>query len=87
MFSLRSFFKKYFSKRKENYLIGTMSAMPTPPDDTWKICDGAELNRFEYADLFRSIGYSYGGSGDYFALPDMRDPTGRFGDFIIKVKT
>jgi microcystin-dependent protein len=36
-------------------------------------CDGSELDTTEYADLFAAIGYTYGGSGDVFLLPDLRN--------------
>jgi microcystin-dependent protein len=38
----------------------------------WILCDGALLSKAEYELLFNVIGYSYGGSGDQFALPDPR---------------
>lgn len=37
------------------------------------LCDGASYNRFTYAELFNIIGYTYGGSGDNFNVPDYRD--------------
>ena len=44
-----------------------------PPDDAL-VCDGREIDREEYADLFAVIGIKYGnGDGvDTFNLPDMR---------------
>ncbi len=44
------------------------------PAEAWGYlpCDGRELNRAEYPELFNTIGYRYGGSGDKFALPDMQ---------------
>jgi microcystin-dependent protein len=38
----------------------------------WINCDGRLLSTTDYALLFRVIGYSFGGSGDQFRLPDMR---------------
>jgi len=38
----------------------------------WLNCDGRLVSTEEYALLFRVIGYSFGGSGDQFRLPDMR---------------
>lgn len=46
----------------------------TPPDG-WLECDGSSLNKNSNSALFAVIGYSYGGSGDNFSLPDFR---GRF---------
>ena len=36
-------------------------------------CDGASLSTSSYADLFAAIGYTFGGSGTSFNLPDLRD--------------
>lgn len=38
-------------------------------------CDGQYYYQYSYPDLFAVIGYTYGQSGDYFAVPDLR---GRF---------
>lgn len=35
-------------------------------------CDGRLLKKCEYPNLFDVIGYTYGGSGSEFALPDAR---------------
>jgi hypothetical protein len=42
----------------------------------WMICNGASLSTTTFSLLFSKIGYSYGGSGDTFRLPDLR------GEFI-----
>ncbi len=39
----------------------------------WLICDGSLVSKLTYGDLFQAIGYAYGGSGDNFNLPDLRD--------------
>lgn len=39
----------------------------------WLVCDGASARRDDYPDLFRAIGTANGGTGDSFALPDLRD--------------
>ena len=39
------------------------------------LCDGSVLNTTEYADLFNAIGYTYGGSGDTFKIPDFVSTT------------
>lgn len=41
----------------------------------WLSCDGSSLPRDDYWLLFGVIGYTFGGSGDNFNLPDLR---GRF---------
>jgi microcystin-dependent protein len=38
----------------------------------WFECDGTVLDKRVYTDLFNVIGYTYGGSGFYFSLPDLR---------------
>ena len=38
----------------------------------WLLCYGQGLNTTTYADLFAVIGYTYGGSGSTFNLPDLR---------------
>ena len=38
----------------------------------WLICDGDTLNEEEYPELYDVIGYTYGGSGLDFNLPDFR---------------
>ena len=36
-------------------------------------CDGRSLKKSEYAELFAVIGYTYGGSGDDFNIPNFSD--------------
>lgn len=36
------------------------------------ICDGRALSKSAYPELFAAIGYTHGGSGEYFNLPDTR---------------
>jgi microcystin-dependent protein len=44
----------------------------TPPPG-WLICDGSTYNAVGlFANLFAVIGYSFGGSGDTFNVPDLR---------------
>jgi len=38
----------------------------------WFLCDGAVKSKTTYPDLFAVIGYSFGGSGDNFYLPDLK---------------
>jgi microcystin-dependent protein len=38
----------------------------------WTICDGKVLSATTYPDLFAKIGYTFGGSGDNFNVPDLR---------------
>lgn len=41
------------------------------------ICNGRAMNRNTYPVLFSRIGYTYGGAGDIFNLPDMRGVVAR----------
>lgn len=38
----------------------------------WLLCDGSQVSSNQYPDLFAVIGYTYGGSGGNFNLPDLR---------------
>tara|TARA_R110002096_G_scaffold52039_6_gene135716 strand:- start:722 stop:1588 length:867 start_codon:yes stop_codon:yes gene_type:complete len=46
-------------------------AGPTAPSD-FLLCYGQSLSTSTYADLFAIIGYTYGGSGSTFNVPDLR---------------
>ncbi len=37
------------------------------------LCNGATLNKNSYSKLFKAIGYQWGGTGDNFNIPDLRD--------------
>ena len=39
----------------------------------WVLCNGASVSTTTYASLFAVIGYTFGGSGSSFNLPDYRD--------------
>ena len=39
----------------------------------WILCNGQTLRRTEYSELFDVVGYTYGGSGDSFRVPDLRN--------------
>lgn len=41
----------------------------------WLVCDGSSCATSDYPNLFAAIGYTYGGSGAYFNLPDLRGRT------------
>jgi microcystin-dependent protein len=38
----------------------------------WMFCSGQSLNVSQYSALFSLLGYTYGGSGNTFNLPDLR---------------
>jgi len=50
------------------------SASPDVPVG-WLLCDGRSVAAADYPGLFASVGYTYGGSGGIFTLPDL---VGRF---------
>lgn len=39
----------------------------------YAFCDGRALSKTAYPNLFGVLGYVYGGSGDYFNIPDLRE--------------
>jgi microcystin-dependent protein len=45
------------------------------PPPGFLICNGSSLSVTQYKSLHQVIGYSYGGSGNFFSIPDLR---GRF---------
>jgi microcystin-dependent protein len=52
---------------------GSIMMWPTENVPTgWLVCEGQELNKNEYSQLFTAIGIRYGESGDNFKLPDFR---------------
>jgi len=45
----------------------------TSPDAKWLLCDGSELLRVDYPDLFNVIGVTYGAADSaHFNIPDLR---------------
>jgi hypothetical protein len=48
------------------------------PPTGWLICDGAGYSTTTYANLFAAIGYTFGGSGGTFNVPNFkaRSPMG-----------
>ena len=52
--------------------IGTiMESTSNALDSTWLLCEGQSLDTTAYADLFAVIGYTYGGAGANFNLPNF----------------
>jgi len=50
----------------------------------WMLCDGRQLTTASNPTLFAAIGYSYGGSGANFNIPDFR---GRFARYMDNMGT
>jgi microcystin-dependent protein len=42
------------------------------PNNKWMFCEGQTLDNTVYPDLFAIIGYTFGGAGTDFSLPDTR---------------
>lgn len=58
--------------------VGTITAWAGDSKDipeNWKLCDGRQLGRKKYPELFKAIGTTWGGTGNRYNLPDFR---GRF---------
>jgi len=74
--------KNALSVMLETYLSGEVNMTPvgatmlwhmeTPPD-RWLICDGSGVLKADYPELFALFGTKYGGSVDFFGLPDLVD--------------
>lgn len=50
----------------------TAYAAPGPIPAAWLLCDGAGYDPVNYPDLFAVIGYTFGGAGAIFNVPDLR---------------
>lgn len=48
-----------------------MVARTTLPSANWLFCDGTSYGTSQYAELFSIIGYTYGGSGGTFNVPNF----------------
>ena len=53
-------------------LIGSILAFLVIPVDTYLVCDGTSYLNASYLQLWNVIGYTYGGSGLNFNVPDFR---------------
>lgn len=76
------YFKKNSIVQNQSYLMPVGSIMAfagssTPSSGGWLLCDGSEISRTTYADLFAVIGVEYGtpSTSTAFLIPDYR---GRF---------
>lgn len=54
--------------------VGSIIVWPSTvlPDSTWLECAGQSLATASYPDLFSVIGYTYGGAGANFTVPNTR---------------
>lgn len=66
------------SEPRESYFIPPSTIFPyagtavSSAPDGWLFCDGSSYGTATYPNLFAVIGYSYGGSGASFTVPDLR---------------
>lgn len=87
------FDKFYWDAANTVWRSGGQFSSTTPPGtisqyagasapDGYLFCQGQSLNSVEYAVLFAAIGYTYGGSGANFNIPDLRNrvPVGKGAD-------
>ncbi|SFD26712.1 Microcystin-dependent protein [Chitinophaga sp. CF118] len=57
----------------QTYMCGEYSFGPDVRNNSgWVLCDGSAIMQSVFPDLFRVIGYTYGGSNGSFNLPDYR---------------
>lgn len=53
--------------------VGTIIAYAgTSVPSGWLVCDGSSQSTSTFAVLFAAVGYTYGGSGSNFSLPDLK---------------
>lgn len=59
---------------QEQMPVGSMMMYPiaAAPNVKWMLCEGQSLLVANYADLFALVGYSFGGAGANFNLPNMK---------------
>jgi microcystin-dependent protein len=58
----------------ESMPLGSIIEYPVAlaPNSKWLICEGQTLNTASYPDLFSLIGYTFGGAGTSFNLPNFK---------------
>jgi len=52
-------------------LLGEIKMVMNEIPNNYLLCDGASISTTDYPDLFNLIGYTYGGSGNTFNLPNF----------------
>lgn len=55
---------------------GTLSTLAYMEQTGWMLCDGRTIEAAIYPELFATLGYSHGGEGASFAIPDYQDVAG-----------
>lgn len=66
---------EFNNKLRDNVPVGTIIIKPTDKGSMpgYVYCDGSTLKRQQYPALFAVLGYTFGGSGDNFCVPDFRN--------------
>mgnify|MGYP003882523643 CR=1 FL=1 len=62
-------------KDKTGFVMPVGAVIPyagSSAPDGWMMCDGSTYDTSAFRDLFAVIGYTYGGSGSQFRVPDLR---------------
>lgn len=73
---------EYNKLRLDGMQIGILTLYSgSPAPSGWFLCDGSGKDTTTYADLFAVIGYTFGGAGATFNIPNLDDkfPIGRSG--------
>ena len=60
------------------HLFGKFEYVP----DSWKLAEGQDMDIEEYPELFKKIGYTFGGSKGYFKLPNFKPENSIDHEFI-----
>jgi microcystin-dependent protein len=55
----------------EYSILGEIKMVMNEIPNNYLLCDGASISTTDYPDLFNLIGYTYGGSGNTFNLPNF----------------
>jgi microcystin-dependent protein len=76
---LRAYARSNLSLPGEPAVGDTKTSALAADHSGWLVCDGRLVNVGDYLSLFYVMGYSFGGSGDQFNLPD---PRGRVAGFV-----
>jgi len=75
-------YTQYNNLRKDTFPVGSILMYGAEyATSGWLLCNGQSLDTTTYSDLFAVIGYTFGGAGANFNVPDLREK------FIIGVKS
>ena len=85
---MKASIKEYLLKLTRTTLIGEIKPYAGSGEPTgWKLCNGQELTKASYPELYAVIGDAYGTASDnnHFKLPDLsgRTPIGTSNDYVL----